>query len=132
MTIKKENEVLSVDKVKLLHTMAALKAGLEVKSSHLVGMDSQVAKEREVTRKKHEESRAELEEVKNDVLGMVSTEEEVVKELEAIELEIKSQKAVLSEKTKFEENLGKEVTIADKEIKRCGESSEVRLLSAGV
>ena len=80
-------------------------------------MDSQVANEMEITRKKHEEAQAELEEVKKDVLGMVSTEEEVVKELEAIELEIKSQKAVLSEKTKFEENLGKEVTIEDKETK---------------
>jgi chromosome segregation ATPase len=92
LTINKDNEVLSVDKVKLLDTMAALDADLEVKRSHLVGMDIQVAKEMEITRKKYEESQAELEEVKKDVLGMVSTEEGVVKELEAIELEIKSQK----------------------------------------
>ena len=94
LTIEKEKEVLSVDKVKLLGTAAALKAKLEVKRSHLVGMDSQVATEMEITRKKYEESQAELEEVKKDVLGMVSTEEEVVTELEAIELEIKSPKAV--------------------------------------
>ena len=91
LTIEKEKEVLSVDKVKLLGTAAALKAKLEVKRSHLVGMDSQVAKEMEITRNRHDESRAELEEVKKDVLGMVSTEEGVVKELEAIALEIKSQ-----------------------------------------
>ena len=48
---------------------------------------------------------------------MVSTEEEVVKEPEAIELESKSQKAVLSENIKIEKNLAKEVTDADKEIK---------------
>ena len=60
---------------------------------------------------------AELEEIKKDVLEMVSTEEEVMKQLEAIELEIKSKKAVLTEKTKLEEKLGKEVMIADKESK---------------
>ena len=85
-----------------------------MKRSHLVGMDSQVAKEMEIIRKNHEETQAE---VKKDVLEVVYTEEEVVKELEAIELDIKSQKAVLSEKTKLEEKLGKELTIDDKEIK---------------
>lgn len=48
---------------------------------------------------------------------MVSTEEEVVKEPEAIELESKSQKAVLSENIKIEKNLAKEVTDAEKEMK---------------
>ena len=90
MTLENEIGALTIDKVKLLGTMAALKADLEVKRSHLVSMDSQVATEMEITRKKYEESQAELEEVKKDVLGMVSTEEEVVKELEAIEVEIKS------------------------------------------
>jgi hypothetical protein len=37
---------------------------------------------------------------------MTSTEEEVVKHLEAIELKIKSKKAVLSDKSKLEEKLG--------------------------
>ena len=45
------------------------------------------------------------------------TEEEVVKEPEAIELESKSQKAVLSENIKIEKNLAKEVTDAEKEMK---------------
>ena len=54
----------------------------------------------EITRKKHEEAKAELEEVKKDVLGMVSTEEEVVKELEAIELEIKAAEKFLKSKIK--------------------------------
>ena len=78
LTIEKDNEVLTVEKVKLLGSMAALKADLGVKRSHLVGMVSQVATEMEITRKNHEESQAELEEVKKDVLGMVSTEEEFV------------------------------------------------------
>ena len=81
--------------------LAVLEAELEVKRSHLVGMDSQVAKEMEIIRKNHEETQAALEEVKKDVLEVVYTEEEVVKELEAIELDIKSQKAVLSEKRKL-------------------------------
>ena len=107
LSIKKENEVLSVDKMKLLDTAASLKDELEVKISHLLGMDIQVAKEMEITRTR----------LKKDVLGMISTEEEVVKEPEAIELESKSQKAVLSENIKIEKNLAKEVTDADKEIK---------------
>jgi hypothetical protein len=37
---------------------------------------------------------------------MASTEEEVVKQLEAIELKIKSKKAVFSDKSKLEEKLG--------------------------
>jgi hypothetical protein len=44
--------------------------------------------------------------VKKDVLEMASTEEEVVKQLEGIELEIKSKKAVLSDKSILEERLG--------------------------
>ena len=59
LTLQKENEALAIDKVKLLHTMAALEAELEVKRSHLVGMDSQVAKEMEIIRKNHEETQAE-------------------------------------------------------------------------
>jgi hypothetical protein len=51
LSIKKENEVLSVDKMKLLDTAAALKDELEVKISHLLGMDRQVAKEMEITRR---------------------------------------------------------------------------------
>ena len=112
--------------------LAVLEAELEVKRSHLVGMDSQVAKEMEIIRKNHEETQAELEEVKKDVLEVVYTEEEVVKELEAIELDIKSQKAVLSEKTKLEEKLGKELTIDDKEIKAAekGLKSEIKDIDA--
>ena len=105
LSIKKENEVLSVDKMKLLDTAASLKDELEVKISHLLGMDIQVAKEMEITRRHR---------LKKDVLGMV---EEVVKEPEAIELESKSQKAVLSENIKIEKNLAKEVTDAEKEMK---------------
>ena len=117
---KKKKDVaikLSVLETGMTKKLAVLEAELEVKRSHLVGMDSQVAKEMEIIRKNHEETQAELEEVKKDVLEVVYTEEEVVKELEAIELDIKSQKAVLSEKTKLEEKLGKELTIDDKEIK---------------
>ena len=112
--------------------LAVLEAELEVKRSHLVGMDSQVAKEMEIIRKNHEETQAALEEVKKDVLEVVYTEEEVVKELEAIELDIKSQKAVLSEKTKLEEKLGKELTIDDKEIKAAekGLKSEIKDIDA--
>ena len=112
--------------------LAVLEAELEVKRSHLVGMDSQVAKEMEIIRKNHEETQAELEEVIKDVLEVVYTEEEVVKELEAIELDIKSQKAVLSEKTKLEEKLGKELTIDDKEIKAAekGLKSEIKDIDA--
>ena len=51
LSIKKENEVLSVDKMKLLDTAASLKDELEVKISHLLGMDIQVAKEMEITRR---------------------------------------------------------------------------------
>ena len=64
LSIKKENEVLSVDKMKLLDTAASLKDELEVKISHLLGMDIQVAKEMEITRRHR---------LKKDVLGMVST-----------------------------------------------------------
>ena len=51
LSIQKENEVLSVDKIKLLDTAASLKDELEVKISHLLGMDIQVAKEMEITRR---------------------------------------------------------------------------------
>ena len=108
LTLQKENEALAIDKVKLLDTMAALEAELEVKRSYLVGKDSQVAKELEMTRKKYGESQAEMEVVKKDFLETASMKEEVVKQLEEIELDIQSQKAVLSEKSKLEEKLWKE------------------------
>ena len=50
---------------------------------------------------------AELEEIKKDVLGMVSTEEEFVKELEVIELEMKSKKDVLSREPSLKKILGR-------------------------
>ena len=40
LSIQKENEVLSVDKIKLLDTAASLKDELEVKISHLLGSDA--------------------------------------------------------------------------------------------
>ena len=36
LTLQKENEALAIDRVKLLDTMAALEAELEVKRSHLL------------------------------------------------------------------------------------------------
>ena len=40
LSIQKENDVLSVDKMKLLDTAASLKDELEVKISHLLGSDA--------------------------------------------------------------------------------------------
>ena len=57
-------------------------------------MDSQVVMEMEVARKMFEESTEELELAQKDVLEIVSLEEEVMKQLDAIELEIKSKKSV--------------------------------------